>query len=187
MIINPWETSDLRYKSPHDQLDIIFLLLWIWYIHLLLKSRHVSITAHSNLIHITFNIIFWFSYLNDYCNMREHRRWHKEGPCAWRPIIVRLSSGRICITFRRRYFRTYFPQWKCMNFEKISLTFVLKGPINNIQAFVNIMAWCCPDDKPISDTRMLNLLVNMDSGNGLSSGSANPLPKSIRAHDHVDP
>ena len=74
-----------------------------------------------------------------------------------------------------------------MNFEKISLTFVLKGPINSIQAFVNIMAWCCPDDKPISDTRMLNLLVNMDSGNGLSSGSANPLPKSIRAHDHVDP
>ena len=34
---------------------------------------------------------------------------------------------------------------------KISLEFVLKGPINNIPALVQIMAWRCPDDKPLSE------------------------------------
>ena len=40
---------------------------------------------------------------------------------------------------------------KCMDFDDISLKFVPKGPINNIPALVQIMAWRRPGDKPLSE------------------------------------
>ena len=40
---------------------------------------------------------------------------------------------------------------------KIWLKFVPKGPINNIPAFVQIMAWCRPGDKPLSEVMMVHL------------------------------
>ena len=40
---------------------------------------------------------------------------------------------------------------------KISLKFVPKGPINNIPALVQIMAWCRPGDKPLSEPTMVSL------------------------------
>ena len=44
---------------------------------------------------------------------------------------------------------------------KISLKFVPKGPINNIPALVQIMAWRRPGDKPLSETRMVRLPTNI--------------------------
>ena len=40
---------------------------------------------------------------------------------------------------------------------KISLNFVPKGPINNIPALVQIMAWRRPGDKPLSEPMMVGL------------------------------
>ena len=40
---------------------------------------------------------------------------------------------------------------------KISLEFVPKGPINNIPALVQIMAWRRPGDKPLSEPMMVGL------------------------------
>ena len=40
---------------------------------------------------------------------------------------------------------------------KSSLKFVPKGPINNIPALVQIMAWRLPGDKPLSEPMMVNL------------------------------
>ena len=40
---------------------------------------------------------------------------------------------------------------------KISLKFVPKGPINNIPALVQIMAWRRPGDKPLSETMLVSL------------------------------
>ena len=40
---------------------------------------------------------------------------------------------------------------------KISLKFVRKGPINNIAALVQIMAWRRPVDKPLSEPMMVSL------------------------------
>ena len=37
---------------------------------------------------------------------------------------------------------------------KISLKFVPNDPINNIAASVQIMAWCRPGDKPLSEPMM---------------------------------
>ena len=43
----------------------------------------------------------------------------------------------------------------------ISLKFVPKGLINNIQALVQIMAWRRPGDKPLSEPMMVNLLTHI--------------------------
>ena len=40
---------------------------------------------------------------------------------------------------------------------EISLKFVFNGPINNILAMVQIMAWRRPGDKPLSEPRMVSL------------------------------
>ena len=42
---------------------------------------------------------------------------------------------------------------------KISLKFVPKGPINNIPALVQIMAWRRPGDKPLSEPMLVSLLT----------------------------
>ena len=44
---------------------------------------------------------------------------------------------------------------------KISLKFVPKGPINNIPALVQIMAWCRPGGKPLSEAIMVSLLTHI--------------------------
>ena len=44
---------------------------------------------------------------------------------------------------------------------EISLNFVPKGPINNIQALVQIMAWRRSDDKPLSEPMMVSLLTHI--------------------------
>ena len=44
---------------------------------------------------------------------------------------------------------------------KISLKFIPKGPINNLPALAQIMAWCCPGDKPLSDPMMIILLAHI--------------------------
>ena len=43
----------------------------------------------------------------------------------------------------------------------ISLMFVRKGPINNITAMIQIMAWRWPGDKPLSETMMVSLLTHI--------------------------
>ena len=43
----------------------------------------------------------------------------------------------------------------------ISLQFVLKGPVNNIPALVQIVAWCPPGDKPLSEPIMISLLTHI--------------------------
>ena len=44
---------------------------------------------------------------------------------------------------------------------KISLTFVRQGPINNIPALIQIMAWYQPDDKPLSGPMMVRLPMHI--------------------------
>ena len=44
---------------------------------------------------------------------------------------------------------------------KISLKFVPKGPINNIPALVQIMAWRRPGDKPLSEAMVVSLLTHI--------------------------
>ena len=59
--------------------------------------------------------------------------------------------------FRRGHFQMHFLEWKCLKPIKISLKFVPRGPINNIPALVQIMAWCQPSDKPLSESMMVSV------------------------------
>ena len=44
---------------------------------------------------------------------------------------------------------------------KISMKFVPKGPINNIPALVQIMAWRRPGNKPLSEPMMVSLTMHI--------------------------
>ena len=73
-------------------------------------------------------------------------------------------------TLRPRQDGRHFPDdiFKCILLNenvwiliKISLKFVPKGPINNIPALVQIMAWRRPGDKPLSEPIMVSLLTHI--------------------------
>ena len=73
-------------------------------------------------------------------------------------------------TLRLRQNGHHFPddifQWIFLNENvwiliKISLKFVLKRPINNIPALVQIMAWCQTGHKPLSEPMMVRLLMHI--------------------------
>ena len=49
-------------------------------------------------------------------------------------------------TFKRIFLNENATSW-----IKISLKFVPKGPITNIPALVQLMAWCHPGDTPLSE------------------------------------
>ena len=44
---------------------------------------------------------------------------------------------------------------------KMPLKFVPKGPINNIPALVQVMAWGRPGDKPLSEPMLVNSLIHI--------------------------
>ena len=46
-------------------------------------------------------------------------------------------------------------------FELIFLIFCRKGPINNIRALIQIMAWRRPDGMPLSEAMMASLLTHI--------------------------
>ena len=84
------------------------------------------------------------------------------GQCFW-SIYHTMNMVN---TLRPRQNWRHFPDdiFKCILLNenggipiKISLKFVPKVPINNIQALVKIMAWCRPGDKPVCELMMVSL------------------------------
>ena len=77
------------------------------------------------------------------------------------------ASGRVCFdTLRPRQngrhfaddtFKRIFVNENVRISIKISMQFVPKGPINNILALVQIMAWRRPGDKPLSEPMLVSL------------------------------
>ena len=59
--------------------------------------------------------------------------------------------------FRRRHSQTHFLNENVRISIKISLKFVPRGPINDIPALVQIMAWHRTGDKPLSETMIVRL------------------------------
>ena len=93
-------------------------------------------------------------------DLRRHRV-HYDVTVMW--TGPHLPRGRT-FTLRPKQNGRHFPDdnFKCIflnknlwNSIKISLKFVPKGPINNIPALVQIMAWRRPGDKPLSEPMMV--------------------------------
>ena len=99
---------------------------------------------------IYYNVTF-FAIMNIFCDIR----------------MRRMQSFN---TSRPRQNGRHFPNdiLKCIFLNenvwisiKISLKFVLKGPITNIAALVQIMAWRRPGDKPLSEPMMESFLTHI--------------------------
>ena len=81
---------------------------------------------------------------------------------VYQPMLQSLMFN----TLRPRQDGRHFPDdiFKCIFFNenvlitiKISLTFVPKGPINDIPTLVQIMAWRRPGEKPLSEPMLVSL------------------------------
>ena len=72
----------------------------------------------------------------------------------WFNTLWPRQNGR---RFADDTFKRSFVNENVRNFIKISLKFVPKGPINNITALIQIMAWCRAGDKPLSEPMMVKL------------------------------
>ena len=93
--------------------------------------------------------------------------------CFW-AILLMISVTQMPIYWKNLYINTLRPRQNGRHFAddivkciflnenvwtsiEISLKFVPKGPINNIPALVQIMAWHRPGDKPLSEPMMVRL------------------------------
>ena len=92
----------------------------------------------------------------------DYRWWLCWGRCRhfnseWREIFLSLTHwGRGNLPHFADFQMHFFNENVWIQI-KISLKFVLKGPINNIPALVQIMAWCRPGAKPLSEAMMVRL------------------------------
>ena len=92
---------------------------------------------------------------------------HMSRPDTWRGLwAISPSAATVFNPLRPRQngrhfaddiFKSIFLNENVWIQTKISLKFVPKGPINNIPALVQIMAWRRPGDKPLSEPMMVGL------------------------------
>ena len=77
------------------------------------------------------------------------------------PIVNTLRPRQNGCLFADDTFKRIFLNANVRIPIKISLKFVPKGPINNIPALVQIMAWRHPGAKPLSEPMMVSLLTHI--------------------------
>ena len=71
-------------------------------------------------------------------------------------VTIVQSSTLVCILRPRKMAAIFFNE-NVLILIKILLNLIPKGPINNISALVQIMAWCSPGNKPLSEPVMTSL------------------------------
>ena len=79
----------------------------------------------------------------------------------WPRCVNTLRPRQNCHHFADDTFNRIFVNENVRISIKFSLKFVPKGPINNILASVQIMAWRRPGDKPLSEPVMVSLLTHI--------------------------
>ena len=85
----------------------------------------------------------------------------------WQPFCSGLNVFNT-LRLGQNFYHFLDDSFKCIFFNenvwisiKISLKFVLQGPINDIPALVQIMVWHWPGDKPLSEPMMVRLLMHI--------------------------
>ena len=79
----------------------------------------------------------------------------------WRYIFNTLRPRQNGRCFADGTFKRIFLNENVRISIKIALKFVPKGPINNVPALVQIMAWRRSGDKPLSEPMMVSLLTHI--------------------------
>ena len=75
--------------------------------------------------------------------------------------INTLKPRQNCGHFTDDIFKCIFLNENVWILQNISLQFISKVRINNIPAMVQIMVWCQPGDKSLSETMMVSLLTHI--------------------------
>ena len=114
--------------------------------------------------------IFFDLRLNKRLSNQSRRNWFEMRIHRAHHDVTLMALGVNPVnTFRPRQNGRHFPddsfKWIFLNENvwisiEVSLKFVPKGPINNIPALVQIMAWRRPGDKPLSEPMIVSLLTH---------------------------
>ena len=104
-----------------------------------------------------------------FLELLNHQKWNSSSINWYRKNQTIHEYNCIFNTLRSRQNSGHFPDiFKCIFLNeyvwisiKISLKYVPRGPINNIPALVQIMAWRRQGDKPLSEPMMVRLLTHI--------------------------
>ena len=98
-----------------------------------------------------------FAQTTQYVSMMPHLRYLMNSNGVDKPRLNTLRPRQDGRRFPDDTFERIFLKENVIILIKISLKFVPKGPINNIPALVQIMAWRRSGDKPLSEPMMVSL------------------------------
>ena len=173
-----------------------FRILKLWPVNLsslweVRVERSITGSYHSNLafflilecqntevISKQFTILISFWYHTFLCVKTVDSTWPSN--VLW-PMLRPRQNGR---HFTDYIFKCVFLNEDIWILIDISLKFVPKGPINNIPALVQIMAWRRPGDKPLSEPMMMSIYASLGL-NELNIGPCSPCnPKCYFARQH---
>ena len=87
-----------------------------------------------------------------------HPMWHMDTDFI---CLTYWGRDKMAANFLDDTFNRIFVNENVTILIKFSLKFVSNGPINNIPALVQIMAWRRPGDKPLSERVMVSLLPHI--------------------------
>ena len=89
--------------------------------------------------------------------------WNNTSWLCYRAVTSLTHWGRdkMAATLADDTFKRKFVKENILISIQISLKFVSKGPINNMPALVQIMAWRRPCDKPLSEPMMIISLTHI--------------------------
>ena len=114
-----------------------------------------ALNVHDCYLPFPFTIVWQPLWLDNWPPLWFHHTI-QSGQATW--YIEAETNGR---HFPDDIFKCIFLNENVLILIKISLKFVPKGQINNIPALVQIMAWCRPGDKPLSEPRVDSLLTHI--------------------------
>ena len=82
--------------------------------------------------------------------------------CTYRHVIIQHNGAQTkWPPFSRWHFQMNIRNENAWISNQISLNLVPRDPINTIPPLVQIMAWCRPGDKPLSEPMMCSLLTHI--------------------------
>ena len=109
--------------------------------------------------------ILWFTYWTESSLYWTMANIHPGGCyCEYHPGVISFNTLRPRQNgrhFADNIFKCIFLNENVWIIIEISLKFVPSGPINNIPALVQIMAWCCPGNMPLSKPMVVSLLTHI--------------------------
>ena len=136
-LLQPWRIWVVTPYESFKNYNVAKKSTWRPCVHHRMNSLSVSLYKH----------FLWWSTLTQIWSL----------PQQSEVIIVNAALDATAIYFADDIFKHTFFNENVWISIKISLKFVPKGPINNIPALAQIMAWRCSGDKPLSEPMMVSL------------------------------